>query len=80
MNESYRRILFAALFAAVLFQTGAHISQSFVNYPTWELIDRSKFSSLPSRYDGRRFSVPAGSQGRGNCPRHARAPFSFRRN
>ena len=36
MNESYRRILFVALFAVVLFQTGAHTSQSFVNYPAWE--------------------------------------------
>jgi hypothetical protein len=43
MNESYRRILFVALFAVVLFQTGAHISQSFVNYPAWEFIDRSSF-------------------------------------
>jgi hypothetical protein len=32
-----------ALFAVVLFQTGAHISQSFVNYPAWEFIDRSSF-------------------------------------
>ena len=43
MNESYRRIVFVALFAVVLFQTGAHTSQSFVNYPAWEFIDRSSF-------------------------------------
>jgi hypothetical protein len=43
MNESYRRNIFVALFAVALFQTGAHISQSFVNYPAWEFIDRSSF-------------------------------------
>ena len=43
MNESGRRILFVVLFAVVLFETGAHISQSFVNYPAWEFIDRNSF-------------------------------------
>ena len=43
MNESNRRILFVVLFAVVLFQTGAHISQAFVNYPAWEFISRDSF-------------------------------------
>lgn len=43
MSESNRRILFIALFAVLLFQTGAHISQSFVNYPAWQFIGRDSF-------------------------------------
>ena len=43
MNESGRRILLVALFSLVFFQTGAHISQSFVNYPAWQFIDRHSF-------------------------------------
>ena len=43
MNESGRRILFIALFAVVFFQTGAHVSQAFVNYPAWQFIGRDSF-------------------------------------
>jgi len=43
MDESRRRMLFVILFAVVFFQTGAHISQSFVNYPAWQFIDRDSF-------------------------------------
>ena len=43
MTESRRRILFLVLFAVVFFQTGAHISQAFVNYPAWQFIDRVSF-------------------------------------
>jgi len=43
MNESGRRVLFIVLFAVVFFQTGAHVSQSFVNYPAWYLIERASF-------------------------------------
>lgn len=43
MNESRRRVLFAVLFAVVWFQTGAHISQSFVNYPAWQFIGSDSF-------------------------------------
>lgn len=31
------------LFAIVFFQTGAHVSQAFVNYPAWPLIERASF-------------------------------------
>jgi len=43
MSESGRRVLFVVLFAVVFFQTGAHVSQSFVNYPAWYLIGRASF-------------------------------------
>lgn len=43
MTESSRRTLFLALCALVLLQTGAHISQSYVNYPTWHLIEAESF-------------------------------------
>ena len=43
MDDSRRRILFLVLFAVVFFETGAHISQSFVNYPAWRYIDRDSF-------------------------------------
>jgi hypothetical protein len=43
MSESGRRILFVVLFGVVFFQTGAHVSQSFVNYPAWQFIDRASF-------------------------------------
>lgn len=43
MNETKRRLLFLLLFAVVFFQTGAHISQAFVNYPAWQFIDRESF-------------------------------------
>ena len=43
MSESNRRNLFLALCAVALLQTGAHISQSFVNDPTWHLIDARSF-------------------------------------
>jgi len=43
MSESARRILFVLLLAVALMQTGAHISQSFVNYPAWQFIDKDSF-------------------------------------
>jgi hypothetical protein len=43
MTESNRRQLFLALCALALLQTGAHISQSYVNYPTWYLIEAESF-------------------------------------
>ena len=43
MTESNRRNLFLALCALALLQTGAHISQSYVNYPTWHLIEGESF-------------------------------------
>ena len=43
MSEASRRILFVVLFAVVWFQTGAHISQWFVNYPAWQFIGRDSF-------------------------------------
>jgi hypothetical protein len=38
MREKTRRRLFTALVVLVLLQTGAHIAQSFVNYPAWDAI------------------------------------------
>jgi hypothetical protein len=43
MSESNRRNLFLVLCAVALLDTGTHISQSFVNYPTWHLIDPGSF-------------------------------------
>ena len=43
MTESNRQHLFLALCALALLQTGAHISQSYVNYPTWHLIEAESF-------------------------------------
>jgi hypothetical protein len=43
VNESNRRTLFLVLFVVALMHTGAHISQSFVNYPNWHLIDARSF-------------------------------------
>ena len=45
MSESGRRILFVVLIAVVFFQTGAHVSQAFVNYPAWPFIDSVSFSA-----------------------------------
>jgi hypothetical protein len=45
VSESGRRTLFIVLFAVVFFQTGAHVSQAFVNYPAWPFIDRVSFSA-----------------------------------
>jgi hypothetical protein len=45
MSESNRRILFLVLCVVALLDTGAHITQSFVNYPTWHLIDSGSFSA-----------------------------------
>lgn len=44
MNETTRRLLFLLLFTVVFFQTGAHISQAFVNYPAWQFIGIDSFS------------------------------------
>ena len=38
-----RRTLFLVLCVVALLATGAHISQSFVNYPNWHLIDARSF-------------------------------------
>ena len=43
MSEWSRRNLFLLLCAVALLQTGAHMSQSFVNYPAWHLIDSESF-------------------------------------
>jgi hypothetical protein len=43
MNELNRRLLFLLLFAVVFFQTGAHLSQAFVNYPAWAFISMDSF-------------------------------------
>jgi hypothetical protein len=43
VNESNRRTLFLVLCVVALLHTGAHISQSFVNYPNWHLIDARSF-------------------------------------
>lgn len=43
MIDSNRRALFLLLCVVALLQTGAHISQSFVNYPNWHLIDAPSF-------------------------------------
>jgi hypothetical protein len=43
MTESSRRGLFLALFTVALLQTGAHISQSYVNYPAWHWIEAESF-------------------------------------
>lgn len=43
MSEFKRRNLFLVLCAVALLHTGAHISQSFVNYPNWHLIDGRSF-------------------------------------
>lgn len=43
MSETTRRLLFLLLFTVVFFQTGAHISQAFVNYPAWQFISAESF-------------------------------------
>lgn len=43
MNESTRRNLFLLLCVIALMHTGAHISQAFVNYPAWHLIEAESF-------------------------------------
>lgn len=43
MHETTRRLLFLLLFTVVLFQTGAHVSQAFVNYPAWQFIGPESF-------------------------------------
>ena len=43
MSEWSRRNLFLLLCSVALLQTGAHMSQSFVNYPAWHLIDSESF-------------------------------------
>ena len=43
MSESNRRTLFLVLCVVALLHTGVHISQSFVNYPNWHLIDARSF-------------------------------------
>jgi len=43
MDERARRLLFLFLFAVAFFQTGAHVSQAFVNYPAWKYIGIESF-------------------------------------
>src|SRR5688572_12433116 len=45
MSESLRRNLFLALCALVLLHTGVHISQSFVNYPGWYVLEAESFKA-----------------------------------
>jgi hypothetical protein len=45
MNESSRRNLFLALCALALVHTGANISQSYVNYPGWYVLDVQSFKA-----------------------------------
>lgn len=45
MNENSRRLFFAFVFALVFYVTGAAFVQSFVNYPTWQLIGVHEFQS-----------------------------------
>ena len=45
MNESSRRNLFLALCALALLHTGANISQSYVNYPGWYVLDVQSFKA-----------------------------------
>lgn len=43
MSEWSRRNLFLLLCAVALWETGVHMSQSFINYPAWHLIDSGSF-------------------------------------
>ncbi len=43
MHERRRRLLFLVLLVVVFFQTGAHASQAFVNYPAWKYISAESF-------------------------------------
>jgi hypothetical protein len=45
MTESSRRKLFLALCTLALLSTGAHISQSYVNYPGWNLLEAQSFKA-----------------------------------
>jgi hypothetical protein len=43
MDERARRLVFLFLFAVAFFETGAHASQAFVNYPAWKHIGIDTF-------------------------------------
>jgi hypothetical protein len=45
MSESLRRNLFLALCALVLLHTGVHLSQSFINYPGWYVLEAESFKA-----------------------------------
>src|SRR4026208_1258748 len=45
MSESGRRNLFLALCALVLLHTGVHLSQSFINYPGWYVLEAESFKA-----------------------------------
>jgi len=45
MPDSRRRQLFLALCTLVLLHTGAHISQSYVNYPAWYELEAESFKA-----------------------------------
>ena len=45
MSESRRRQLFLALCTLALVDTGAHVSQSYVNYPGWYVLEAESFKA-----------------------------------
>lgn len=45
MSESLRRNLFLALCALVLLHTGVRLSQSFINYPGWYVLEAESFKA-----------------------------------
>jgi hypothetical protein len=45
MSESRRRNLFLALCVLVLLHTGVHLSQSFINYPGWYVLEAESFKA-----------------------------------
>jgi hypothetical protein len=45
MNESLRRNVFLALCTLVLLHTGVHLSQSFINYPGWYVLEAESFKA-----------------------------------
>ena len=48
MSESLRRNLFLALCVLVLLHTGVHLSQSFINYPGWYVLEAESFKAYHS--------------------------------
>jgi hypothetical protein len=45
MSESGRRKLFLVLCVLVLLHTGVHLSQSFINYPGWYVLEAESFKA-----------------------------------
>jgi len=78
MSEPGRRNLFLLLCAIARLHTGAHISQSFVNYPNWHLIDaRSSRLTIGASQSGRH--ILGGSAAGRDCDRSLRASVSTNR-